>query len=50
MIEEVEINLSRRVTEHGKIVCCAMGWEPLSYLCNFGVVVGIIDKGLTYAR
>jgi hypothetical protein len=50
MIEQVETNLSRRVTERGKQIDRVMGWESLSYLHHLGYVLGTIDKGLSYAR
>jgi hypothetical protein len=51
MIDEVERHLSRRITEHRKHACRALGWEPPpSYLYTLGFVLGIINTGLTYAR
>jgi hypothetical protein len=50
MIEEVELNLSRRVTERCRKLCQHYGWEPSSYLWNLGFVVGTIEMSLTYAR
>jgi hypothetical protein len=50
MIEEVEMSVSRRVTETSRTLCRMYGWAPSSYLYNLGYVVGIIDKGLTYAH
>ena len=50
MIEEVEMNLSRRVTERCKQLSRFDGSEPSSYLHNLGYVLGIINRGLTYAR
>jgi len=50
MIEEVEMNLSRRITERCKGITRIMGDEPSSYFYNLGFVVGVIDQGLTYAR
>jgi hypothetical protein len=50
MIKEVEMNLSRRITERCHKLCQLEGWEPSSYLWNLGFVVGVIDKGLTYAH
>jgi hypothetical protein len=50
MIEEVELNLTRRVTEHSRLICRLEGVNPPSYLYNLGFVVGTIDKGLSYAR
>jgi hypothetical protein len=49
MIEEVEMNLSQRVTERSRAVCQYHGWDPSSYLYNLGVVIGTIGKGLSYA-
>lgn len=49
MIEEVELNLTRRVTEHSRKLCHLYGCEPSSYFYNLGFVVGTIDKGLSYA-
>jgi hypothetical protein len=49
MIEEVEMNVSRRVTENAKTLCRVCGWAPSSYLYNLGYVFGMINKGLTYA-
>ena len=50
MIEEVEMNLSRRVTERSKHISLIYGEKPSSYLFNLGYTVGIINKGLTYTR
>ncbi len=50
MINEVEMNLSRHVTERGKKLCLFEGWEPVSYLYELGCVVGTIDQGLIYAH
>jgi hypothetical protein len=50
MIEEVEMSLSRHVTERCKQISLVYGEKPSSYLFNLGFVVGVIDKGLTYAR
>lgn len=50
MIEEVEMNVSRRVTENARTLCRACGWAPSSYLYNLGYVFGMINKGLTYAH
>ncbi|MBV8823056.1 MAG: hypothetical protein JO125_09410 [Chloroflexi bacterium] len=49
MLEEVEGNLSRRVTTRDKQISHALGDEPPSYLVNLGCVIGIINQGLTYA-
>jgi hypothetical protein len=49
MIDEVEMSVSRRVTENARILCRAYGWGPSSYFYNLGYVFGIINKGLTYA-
>jgi hypothetical protein len=49
MIEEVEMNVSRRVTENARTLCRVYGWGPSSYLYNLEYVFGMIDKGLTYA-
>lgn len=48
MIEEVEINLSRRVVANTKRFCAMTGTELPSYLCDLGYVLGTIGKGLTY--
>ncbi len=50
MVDEVEMNLSRRITERCKKLARVMGDEPSSYFYLLGFVVGTIDKGLTYAR
>ncbi len=50
MIEEVEMNLSRRITERDKKLSRIMGDKLSSYFYNLGFVVGTIDKGLTYTR
>jgi len=50
MVNEVEMNLSRRVTERDKKITRIFGGPPSSYLYNLGFVVGLIDTGLTYAR
>ena len=50
MLEEVENNLSRRITQRDKKVSRLMGWPPSSYLLNLGCVMGIINQGLTYAQ
>lgn len=49
MIEEVEINLSRRITQRCQHLCFVYGDKPSSYLFNLGFVVGLINEGLTYA-
>ena len=47
MIEEVEMNLSRHMTER-----CKKSWGEgsSSYLFNLGFVVGTIAKGLSYTE
>ncbi len=50
MIEELEGNLSRHITEREKEICRVYGWKPSSYLYGLGCVIGIIDQGLTYTR
>jgi hypothetical protein len=50
MLDEVEMNLSRRITERGKKIARLMGWPPSCYLRDLGCVMGIINQGLTYAR
>jgi hypothetical protein len=50
MIQEVELNLSHWVTERCKKLCALNGWEPGSYFYDLGFTIGLIDKGLTYAR
>ena len=50
MIVEVELNLSRDVTERSKEISRIMGWGAPSYLYTLGYVVGTINQGLTYAR
>ncbi len=50
MVNEVEMNLTRRVTERDKKIARIFGGPPSSYLYNLGFVVGLIDAGLTYAR
>jgi hypothetical protein len=50
MVENVEMNLSRRITERCRKINQHFGWEPPSYLWNLGFVVGTIEKGLTYAH
>ena len=50
MIKEVEMNLSRRVTERSRKLCLFEGGEPPSYLYELGYVMGTIDQGLSYAR
>ena len=49
MVEEIEMNIGRWVTERTKILDRVYGYPPSSYLCNLGFVVGVINKGLTYA-
>src|SRR5437879_6252841 len=48
MIEEVEMNVSRTITERCKKLSQFEGLEPPSYLCNLGWVIGTIAKGLSY--
>jgi len=52
MIEEVEMNLSRRITERCQKIYQSEGWQRQAgyYLYNLGFVVGTIDQGLTYAQ
>ncbi len=50
MLDEVEWNLSRRITAAEQRLRQAIGVEPSSYLHRLGWVVGTIAKGLTYAR
>src|SRR6266702_1556934 len=50
MVEEIEMNIGRWVTERTKILDRVYGYAPSSYLCNLGFVVGMINKGLTYAQ
>jgi len=50
MIEEVELNLSRRITERSNKIARVMGWPPSCYLRDLGCVIGIINHGLTYAQ
>ncbi len=50
MIDEVEQNLSRRITERCKKLCLYEGWEPTSYFYNLGFVLGTSSKGLIYAH
>ena len=50
MIEEVEMNVSRRITMRSFYLCSVYGWEASSYLYNLGVVLGTIDEGLAHAR
>jgi len=51
MITEVELELSRRMTERAKLLArLDEGWPCSSYLYHLGYVVGIINEGLTYAR
>src|SRR6266568_5393128 len=50
MVEEIEMNIGRWVTERAKILDRVYGYPPSSYLCNLGFVVGMINKGLTYAQ
>jgi hypothetical protein len=50
MIQEVELNLSHWVTKRCKKLCLLNGWEEGSYFYDLGFVIGLIDKGLTYAR
>jgi hypothetical protein len=49
MIEEVEMSVSRRVTETSRTLCRMYRWAPSSYLYNLGYVFGVISKGLSYA-
>ncbi len=50
MVNEVEMNLSRRVTERDKEISQFFGGTPSSYLYNLGFVVGLISTGLTCTR
>lgn len=47
MVDEVEMNLSRRVTERSKQLLLLLGGPPSSYFYNLGYTFGTIDKGLT---
>lgn len=50
MLNEVETSLSRRAWERGKAIERVLGGKPSSYLCNLGCVLGMIGRGLIYAR
>jgi len=50
MIDEVEMSLSRRITQTNKIACRVFGDQPLSYIHHLGFVFGTINEGLTYAH
>ena len=49
MIDEVELELSRRVIEGDKKICFVYGDKPRSYFYHLGFVLGTINEGLTYA-
>jgi predicted Zn-dependent protease len=49
MIEEVEMNLSRRIVQVSQQAATRLGDQSPSYLEQLGWVVGTIAKGLTYA-
>jgi hypothetical protein len=48
MIEEVDMNLSRRAMENDKRFCARLGEELIPYLYHLGSVVGTIGKRLTF--
>ena len=51
MIEEVEVNLTRHITEQSRFVERVLfGGVPTPYLTHLGFVVGTIAKGLSYAH
>jgi hypothetical protein len=47
MIDIVETNLSRRITERDRVISRIDG-ASYSYLYNLGYTFGIINEGLTY--
>lgn len=50
MIEEVEMELSRRVTERSNKLCRLYGDKSSSYFYSLGYVFGVINEGLSYAQ
>ena len=50
MIDEVELNLSRRVQENCKIHKLVYGVELPPFLYDLGCVLGVISKGLSYTH
>lgn len=49
MIEEIEMNVSRRIMARDKQLRTLPGNPPSSYLYNLGYVIGTISRGLIYA-
>ncbi|MBA2682655.1 MAG: hypothetical protein H0U76_30205 [Ktedonobacteraceae bacterium] len=52
MIEVVETNVSRSVTQNNQELCHLLGWDASasSYLRHLGSVLGMVNEGLRYTQ